>query len=141
MRSPMGRRETNSGWTRRDFLQTASAATLSALAAGAPRALNASDLELDRSAATADNVIVLWMGGGMASNETFDPKRHTSFVAGMKSADGCSALPAVATKVDGLQCSQHLERIGAVMDRGTVIRTAIAADLGSILHSRHQYHW
>ena len=27
------------------------------------------------------------------------------------------------------------------MDRGTVIRTFTAADLGFILHSRHQYHW
>ncbi len=28
-----------------------------------------------------------------------------------------------------------------MMDRGTVIRTFQAADLGFILHSRHQYHW
>jgi hypothetical protein len=28
-----------------------------------------------------------------------------------------------------------------VIDRGTVIRTFNAADLGFILHSRHQYHW
>ena len=27
------------------------------------------------------------------------------------------------------------------MDRGTLIRTFTAADLGFILHSRHQYHW
>ena len=45
------------------------------------------------------------------------------------------------TKLDGMQFSEGLERIGQVMDRGTLIRTAIAADLGSILHSRHQYHW
>ena len=28
-----------------------------------------------------------------------------------------------------------------VIDRGAVIRTFTAADLGFILHSRHQYHW
>ena len=27
------------------------------------------------------------------------------------------------------------------MDRGTVIRSYVAADLGFILHARHQYHW
>ena len=27
------------------------------------------------------------------------------------------------------------------MDRATLIRSAIQPDLGSILHSRHQYHW
>src|SRR5690606_37182477 len=43
--------------------------------------------------------------------------------------------------VDGLRFSEGLERIGRVMDRGTLIRTHIAADLGAILHSRHQYHW
>src|SRR5204863_2126379 len=28
-----------------------------------------------------------------------------------------------------------------VMDRGTLIRSYTAGDLGFILHSRHQYHW
>jgi hypothetical protein len=28
-----------------------------------------------------------------------------------------------------------------VMDRGTLIRSAVQPDLGHILHSRHQYHW
>ncbi len=137
----MSRSETKRSWTRRDFLETAGAATLSALAAGTPRMLRGADLDLARSKSTADNVIVLWMGGGMASTETFDPKRHTPFVAGMKSADVASTFPALPTKVDGVQFSEGLQRIGSVLDRGTLIRTAIAADLGSILHSRHQYHW
>src|SRR5262249_36985238 len=33
------------------------------------------------------------------------------------------------------------ERIARVMDRGTLIRTYTAGDLGFILHSRHQFHW
>src|SRR4029078_701048 len=33
------------------------------------------------------------------------------------------------------------EQIGTVIDKGSVIRTFTAADLGFILHSRHQYHW
>jgi len=43
--------------------------------------------------------------------------------------------------VDGLRISQGLERIAGVMDRGTLIRSAVVPDLGNILHSRHQYHW
>ena len=50
--------------TRRDFLARASAATLSALAAGFPRAILAQNTEAITPA--ADAVIVLWMGGGMA---------------------------------------------------------------------------
>src|SRR5207344_773426 len=34
-----------------------------------------------------------------------------------------------------------LEKMAAVMDRGTLIRSYTAGDLGFILHSRHQYHW
>jgi hypothetical protein len=43
--------------------------------------------------------------------------------------------------VDGIKISQGLENIAQVMDRGTLIRSAVQPDLGSILHSRHQYHW
>ena len=128
-------------WTRREFVQTLSAAALSALAAGTPRVVRGSDLDLSKGKATADAVIVLWMGGGMASTEVFDPKRHTPFTAGMKATDVCSTFPAIDTAVDQIKFSQHLERIGSVIDRGTVIRSAVAADLGAVLHSRHQYHW
>src|SRR5262245_48345422 len=60
---------------RRDFLKSASTATLGALAAGAPRALFAADAP-EKIAPRADTIIVLWMGGGMAHTETFDPKRY-----------------------------------------------------------------
>jgi hypothetical protein len=129
-------------WSRRDFLKTASAATLSALAAGYPRAVVA---EEERKAspgkATADTVIVLWMGGGMAHTETFDPKRYTPFAPGTPSNAVLSTFPSIDTAVDNIKFSQGLEKIGAVMDRGTLIRTYTGADLGFILHSRHQYHW
>jgi hypothetical protein len=128
-------------WTRREFVKSLSAATLSALAAGAPRTLRASDLVLTRGSASADAVIVLWIAGGMASTETFDPKRHTPFVAGMKAADVVCTFPAVDTVVDNIKFTQGLDRIGAVIDRGAVIRSAVAEDLGMVLHSKHQYHW
>jgi hypothetical protein len=128
--------------TRRDFLKTASAATLAALSAGAPRRTLADD-EIDRKRheARADTVIVLWMAGGMPHAETFDPKRYTPYSVGMKSSDIASTVPAIPTAVDGVQFAEGLERIAQVMDRACLIRSHIAADLGAILHSRHQYHW
>ncbi len=123
---------------RRDILKSTA---LAALAASAPRSLRADDIDRRRIAAKADSVIVLWMGGGMAHLETFDPKRHTPFEKGMKAADVCSTFPSVPTAVDGINFSEGLEAIGRVMDRGTLIRSQVGADLGSILHSRHQYHW
>ena len=127
-------------WSRRDFLKTASAATLAALAAGAPRALVAAE-PAARIKATADRVIVLWMAGGMAHTETFDPKRYTAFKPGINPNDVLSTFPSIPTKVDGVKFSAGLENLAQVMDRATLIRGMQAADLGFILHSRHQYHW
>lgn len=125
---------------RRDFLKTASAATLSALAAGAPRALWAAEAE-DSLKPTADTLIVLWMAGGMAHTETFDPKRHTPFEAGLASNAVLSTFPSIDTAVDNIKISAGLEKIASVMDRATLIRSYISGDLGFILHSRHQYQW
>jgi hypothetical protein len=124
---------------RRDFLKTASAATLSALAAGYPRQLLAAEEE--KITPTADTVIILWMAGGMAHTETFDPKRYTPFETGLASSKVLSTFPAIDTVVDHIKFSQGLEKIGSVMDRGTLIRSYTAGDLGFILHSRHQYQW
>src|SRR5271170_7800250 len=126
-------------WNRRDFLKTAGAATLGALAAGAPRRILAADQPAIRS--TADTVIVLWMAGGMAHTETFDPKRYVPFTPGMAATDMLSTFPAIDTAVDHIKISQGLDKIASVMDRGTLIRTYTAGDLGFILHTRHQYQW
>ena len=126
-------------WNRRNFLKTAGAATLGALAAGYPRRLLAEDAGVIKP--TADTVIVLWMAGGMAATETFDPKRYVPFTKGMPSTDMLSTFPAIDTAVDHIKISQGLEKTAAVMDRGTLIRSYTAGDLGFILHSRHQFQW
>ena len=125
---------------RRDFLKTAGTATLSALAGGYPRALCGAEAE-EKIRATADTVIVLWMGGGMAHTETFDPKRYTPFEKGIAPDQVLSTFPSIDTSVDGIKFSGGLERLAQVMDRGTLIRSYTAGDLGFILHSRHQFHW
>jgi hypothetical protein len=90
---------------------------------------------------TADTVILLWMAGGMAHTETFDPKRYTPLRRVWK-VIGCSVRSnPVPTALDGIHFSEGLQSIGKVMDRGTLIRSYVAADMGHILHSRHQYHW
>src|SRR6201994_4596606 len=124
--------------TRRDFLRTASAATLGALAAGAPRLFAEPE---EKIIPTADCVIVLWMAGGMAHTETFDPKRYTPFEKGGESKAVLSTFPAIDSAVDNIKLSEGLEKIAKVMDRGTLIRSYTAGDLGFILHSRHQFHW
>src|SRR5688572_11906215 len=131
----------NPNWSRRDFLKTASAATLAALAAGDPRPLWAVDEPKDAIKPTCDTVIVLWMAGGMAHTETFDPKQYTPFEPGLESKRVLSTFPSIDTVVDNIKISKGLENIAKVMDRATLIRSYQAGDLGFILHSRHQYHW
>ena len=128
-----------SQFNRRDFLKTASAATLGALAASYPRQIIAADAEKIKP--TADTVIILWMAGGMAHTETFDPKRYTPYETGLESNKVLSTFPAIDTAVDNIKFSQGLERLAKVMDRATLIRSYTAGDLGFILHSRHQYQW
>ena len=123
---------------RRDFLRTTGAATLAAWAAGEPRLVHAAE---EAPRATADTLIVLWMAGGMAHTETFDPKRYTPFESGLPSNRVLSTFPTIDTAVDNIKFSAGLEKLAAVMDRGTLVRSYTAGDLGFILHSRHQYHW
>lgn len=129
-------------WNRREFLRTSGAATLAALAAGSPVASLLSGCSKSKLAmSSADTVILLWMAGGMAHTETFDPKKYTPFEKGMEGNRVLSTFESFPTKLDGIRFSEGLQSIGDVMDRGTLIRSYVAADMGFILHSRHQYHW
>jgi uncharacterized protein (DUF1501 family) len=123
--------------TRRRFLGATAGATLAAFVEGREPRLVASQTR----PATADAVIVLWMAGGMAQTETFDPKQYTPFEPGVRVERVLSTFPTIDTAVDHIKFTQGLERLAKVIDRGTVVRTFTAADLGFILHSRHQYHW
>ena len=77
----------------------------------------------------------------MAHTETFDPKKFTPFTKGMKGNSVLSTFPSLPTALDGIQFSEGLQSIGSVMDKGALIRSYVAGDMGHILHSRHQYHW
>jgi hypothetical protein len=125
--------------TRRDFLRGMTAAGLATLAAGAPRP--AAGERVQHPQPTADTCILLWMAGGMAAPETFDPKRYTPFEVGVPEGQILCTFPSIPTAVDNIRIAQGLEHVAGVLDRGTLIRSHVVADLGHILHSRHQYHW
>lgn len=126
---------------RRQFLKQMAAASTATMMAGAPRLATANEAGFEQPAAKADSCILIWMAGGMAAPDTFDPKKYVPFKEGLPVADVESTFPAIDTKVDNIKISQGLENIAQVMDRATLIRSHVLPDLGSILHSRHQYHW
>jgi hypothetical protein len=134
-----GRREEKRA-ARREFLQQMSAAGLATLGLNAPQVWGDESVVVHPQA-TADSCIVLWMGGGMAAPDTFDPKKYVPFEVGIPVEQVESTFPAIDSVVDDIKLTEGLEEIAKVMDRGTLIRSHVLPDLGSILHSRHQYHW
>ena len=97
---------------RRDFLRISASSALAALAGSMPKRLFASKIE-----PTADTLIVLWMAGGMAQTETFDPKRYTPYETGLESNRVLSTFPAIDTAVDNIKISRGLEKIARVMSQ------------------------
>ncbi len=106
---------------RRQFLAASSFSTASGLlAAQSSRKTFAKNLDASiPSAGKADHVIFIWLGGGMAQIDTFDPKRRGS----SKERKPGSDYDSIDTAVPGVQVCQHLKRTAARMDRVTAIRT------------------
>lgn len=124
---------------RRDFLKQLGAASAAALGTNGVHALAAESVV--HPTAKADSCILIWLAGGMAAPDTFDPKRYFPFEKGLEVSKILSTFPAIDTAVDNIKITKGFENIAQVMDRGTLIRSAVQPDLGHILHSRHQYHW
>ena len=99
---------------RRNFLkQTALAA------AGASFASANSIVNFPRG--KAEHCIFLWLGGGMAQIDTFDPKKKGDSKASPKVAG--SEYDSIETAVPGVRFCQHLERSAKLADRITAVRT------------------
>jgi hypothetical protein len=127
---------------RREFLRAMSASMVATMATGAPKLGLAADADsVALPVPRADACILLWMAGGMAGPDTFDPKKYQPFEKGLPVEQVLSTFPAIDTVVDNIKFTVGLEELAKVMDRGTLIRSHVQPDLGSILHGRHQYHW
>jgi len=105
---------------RRQFLQRSSL-----LAGGA--SLGAADLLASPTATVhlpkgkAEHCIFIWLGGGMAQIDTFDPKARGNSKANPKVAG--SEYDAIETAVPGVNFCQHLGRTAKLAERLTAVRT------------------
>ncbi len=68
---------------------------------------------------SAEQVISIWLGGGMGALDTFDPKR----VGDPKNKVAGSYYESIATAVEGVRVCEHLNRLAPLMDRITAVRT------------------
>jgi hypothetical protein len=98
---------TNSNWTRRDLLKTGAAA----IAAPAMTAVAAPK-------GKADACIFLWLGGGAAHMDTFDPK-----VRGDGNAKPGSYYDSIDTAIPGARVCEHLRNTAPLLDRCVLVRS------------------
>ena len=123
---------------RRDFLKQLGAASAAALGTNGVHALAAESVV--HPAAKADSCILIWLAGGMAAPDTLIPSAISLSKKALRSVRSSARFLRSMT-VDNIKITTGFENIAQVMDRGTLIRSAVQPDLGHILHSRHQYHW
>ena len=125
---------------RRQFLQ---ATLASAVAAGMSRyALGAESKDAPTPPVnpTADAMILIWLPGGVAQTDTWDPKKHTPFEKGMKGNQLLGTCPIVPTSADGIQFGCGLETLASVMNQGAVLRSLTNATKFGAVHLKAQYY-
>src|SRR5947209_17386440 len=99
---------TSSNWTRRDLLKTGAAAAIGAhgiSAAAAPKG-------------KADACIFLWLGGGAAHMDTFDPK-----LRGNGTDKPGSYYDSIETAIPGARVCEHLRNTAPLLDRCVLVRS------------------
>jgi hypothetical protein len=123
---------------RRDFLKTT-------LAAGGSLALSGrmpvfGKEPLPKPVPTADAMILIWLPGGIAQTDTWDPKQYTPFTPDMKGSEILGTCPSIPTSADGIFLGQGLETIASVMDKGAILRTLTNKTKFGAVHLKAQYY-
>ena len=98
---------------RRSFLSS------SAAFAAAPLMANQTPVHVPKG--KAEHCIFIWLGGGMAQIDTFDPKKLGNNLGKPQKAG--SLYKSIDTSVKGVQVTEHLSRTAKVMEHVTVMRT------------------
>lgn len=98
---------------RRKFLTTSALAALAADKLGAKTAINVPK-------GKAEHCIFIWLGGGMAQMDTFDPKKLGSADKPYRKG---SAYKPIKTAVNGVEICEHLSKTAPLMDRVTAVRS------------------
>lgn len=121
---------------RREFMKTGLAAGAALSLPGSLRA----EAEALRSATGADAMIMIWLPGGIAQTDTWDPKTYTPYEKGMKGSDLLGTCPTIPTSADGIRLGAGLEEMAGVMDRCTILRTLTNETKFGAIHLKAQYY-
>lgn len=135
---------------RREFVVGAAAMAAAGLAgrAGAggvrgrlidPPAGDATEPDPDCPPARADSCIYIFLPGGMAQTDMWDPKQFTPFKAGMKGSELLGTCESIPTAAEGVRIGAGLERVASVLDKGCILRTLTSDVMFGAVHLRAQY--
>ena len=125
--------------SRRHFLKALSASSLAAAMSGAPRAFGNGRSSIPRPPPIAASCCG-WRAAWPHPKPSI-PRATSRFKKACRWTRSSAPSRPSTPSLDGVKISAGLEEIAKVMDRATLIRSHVQPDLGSILHSRHQYHW
>src|SRR5436190_15680862 len=106
--------------SRRQFLRKAGLAGCGLAAISLCPSLHAAKKkdEIDYPKGKAEHCIFIWLGGGAAHVDTWDPKRRGD---GKKIAG--SAYDAIDTAIPGVKVTEHLSHCAKILDRFVLVRT------------------
>lgn len=123
---------------RRNFLQSG---LLAGATTAVPRSLRGNSRPArELKNATADAVVFIWLPGGVAQTDTWDPKQHTPYQEGMKGNELLGTCDSIPTAVDGLRLGKGLETIASVMDQGAILRSLTNDVTFGAIHLKAQHY-
>ncbi len=131
----------NGKLNRRRFLKTGA---MTAAGVGLSRFAWGASTETEKAVAKlvpkADAMIHIWLPGGIAQTDTWDPKKHTPFRAGMKGSELLGTCEAIPTSADGVFLGAGLENLAQVMNKGTILRSLTNETKFGAIHLKAQYY-
>src|SRR5882672_6828662 len=128
-----------SGITRRQFIQTG-ALTAAGLSSSRFAYGEDSAKTLAKLSPKADAMIHIWLPGGIAQTDTWDPKKYTPFEKGMKGSELLGTCESIPTSADGVFLGKGLDNIAQVMNKGMILRSLTNETKFGAIHLKAQYY-
>jgi hypothetical protein len=128
-----------SGITRRQFIQSS---TLAAAGLSATRFAFGEEpaKAIAKLVPKADAMIHIWLPGGIAQTDTWDPKKYTPFEKGMKGSELLGTCESIPTSADGIFLGKGLDNIAQVMNKGMILRSLTNETKFGAIHLKAQYY-
>ena len=88
----------------------------------------------------ADAMIHIWLPGGIAQTDTWDPKKYTPYRQGMTGNELLGTCEPIPTSADGVFLGKGLENMAKVMNKGMILRSLTNETRFGAIHLKAQYY-